>query len=233
MPKKHQNYKSKKEIDVFIKSGVEIRPINQFGQWTSNDLRYREFAHELLAELNTQCTEFLEEFPFEADHTITREAYPDLWTRDKIRFRTSDTVRIYSAMAVEGFLNFYGVIRLGNTVYDEWFEQLGLVTKLRSLLKVCDNLDVQENDPITLFLDKVAFSRNELVHPKVRKIPDDTTSYERPSDKLPETAQESVQNMEAFFEAFLLAVPGIPANILESKRDLTNRLFQPTIFCND
>lgn len=233
MAKKHQNCKSKKEIDVFIESGVEIRPINQFGQWTSNDRRYREYAHELLAELKTQCTEFLEDFPFEADHTITREAYPDLWKRDKTRYQTSDTIRIYSAMAVEGFLNFYGVLRLGNTVYDEWFEQLGLVPKLLRLLKVCDNLDVQKNDLITLFLDKVASSRNELVHPKASKIPDDTASYEPPSNKLPEIAQESVENMEAFFEAFLLAVPSVPTNILESKRDLTSRLFQPTIFCSD
>lgn len=233
MAKKYQNRKNDKEIRALIESGVEIRPINQFGQWTSNDRRYREYAHELLAELEIQCAEFCEEFPFEADHTITREAYPDLWKLDKIRYRTCDTVRIYVAMAVEGFLNFYGVIRLGNHVYDEYFEPLGPVKKLRYLLSICDNLDIQENDPIALFLDKVASSRNELVHPKTREIPNDSVSYSRTSNKLPEAAQESVENMEAFFDAFLLAVPDVPTNILESKRDLTIRLFQPSIFCSD
>ena len=57
-------------------------------------------------------------------------------------------VRIYAAMAVEGFLNFYGVLRLGQNVFDEHFERLGLVPKVRALLLVCDQLDVSQQDPL-------------------------------------------------------------------------------------
>jgi hypothetical protein len=52
----------------------------------------------------------------------------------------SDAVKIFSAMAVGAFLNYYGVVRLGEDECASHFERLGLVPKLRTLLLVCDFL---------------------------------------------------------------------------------------------
>ena len=185
-----------------------IRPHDAQGVWESNDGRYRAYAHELLAQLEVLCTEILAAWPSEAGASITDDSrYPELWKLARLRDRTSDTVRIYAAMAAEGFLNFYGVLRLGQRVYDEHFERLGAVPKLRSLLLICDQLEVPRNDPLVLCLDRLAQSRNALVHPKTREVLGNPATQKRSSTKLPEVAQESVANMEAFFEQFVQAVP--------------------------
>jgi hypothetical protein len=84
------------------------------------------------------------------------------------RDQLSDSIRVYAAMAVEGFLNWYGVLRLGEAVFNEHFERLSLVTKAKTLLLVCDSLTLTRDDPLLAVMDKVAQSRNALVHPKAR-----------------------------------------------------------------
>jgi hypothetical protein len=132
---------------------------------------------------------------------------PEVWELCEPRDRTSDTVRIYAAMAVEGFLDFCGVLRLGQDVFDDHFERLGLVQEVRALLLVCDQLDVSRQDPLVICLDKLAMSKNALVHPKTREVVGDPQTHQRSSIKVPEAARECVENMEAFFQHFLEAVP--------------------------
>ena len=51
-------------------------------------------------------------------------------------------------MAVEGFLNYYGVVRFGEPEYKRNFERLGLVPKLRALLLFCDSIALDDTDPL-------------------------------------------------------------------------------------
>jgi hypothetical protein len=191
-----------------------LRPHDAEGTWASNDARYRAYAHELLVQLKSLCTEVLQRWPAEAGATISNESqHLELWKLARLRDRTSDTVRIYAAMAVEGFLNFYGVLRLGQQAFDEHFERLGVVPKLRTLLLVGESLDLPRNDPLVLMLHSVAQSRNALVHPKTREISNERRVNDRPSTKLPEVAQEAVANMESFFEQFAQAVPSMASHL--------------------
>jgi hypothetical protein len=186
-----------------------VHPHDRQGTWESNDGRYRAYAHELLGELDTLCAEVLAKWPVDVSAAITDEnTQPELWKLARLRDRTSDAVRIYAAMALEGFLNFYGVLRLGQVVFDEHFERLGLIPKLRKLLLVCDHLEIAKNDVLCDHLDKVAQSRNALVHAKTKEVIGDPSNHHRGSTKIPEVARESVENMEAFFAAFIAAVPG-------------------------
>lgn len=110
-------------------------------------------------------------------------------------------------MAVEGFLNFYGVLRVGQQVYDEHFERMGLIPKLRALLLVCDSVNIPKNHQIILSLDKIAQSRNALVHPKAKEIEGGLGGKRRSSVKVPDVARESVAQMEFFFSEFVKIVP--------------------------
>jgi hypothetical protein len=184
-----------------------LRPHDVHGAFESNDRRYRRYAHELLAQLETQCAEIKAKWPTDPGTPISAQSHPEVWKLADQRDRTSDTVHIYAAMAVEGFLNFYGVLRLGQDIFDQHFERLGVVPKLRSLLLVCDKLDVPQQHPLIICLDKVAASRNALVHPKTKEVVGDPRTHQRKIRKLPETAQECVENMEAFFRYFVEAVP--------------------------
>ena len=191
-----------------------LRPHDVEGTWASNDARYRAYAHELLAQLESLCTEVLQRWPAEAGVSITDESqHLELWKLARVRDRTSDTTRIYAAMAVEGFLNFYGVLRLGQQVFDEHFERFGVVPKLRTLLVVGESIDLPRNGPLVLALDSVAQSRNALVHPKAKEISKESGSDGRPFTKLPGAAQEAVNNMESFFEHFAHAVPAMASHL--------------------
>ena len=197
----------------------DLRPHDPEGVWESNDGRYRTYAHQLLAEHVALCDEVLQKRPGDVGAAITNpNAYPEITALGRRRDQTADTVRIYAAMAVEGYLNFYGVLRLGNDVFAEYFERLGLVPKLRTLLLTCDQLNLPKSDPLVLALDRVARSRNALVHPKTREVVGDLSQHKRTATPAPETARSAVNNMEAFFEAFVQAVPQA-ANHLSRRGD--------------
>jgi len=110
-------------------------------------------------------------------------------------------------MAVEGFLNFYGVLRLGQAVFDEHYERLGLVPKLRQLLLVCNSCNIPKNHRACLLLDEISRGRNALVHPKTREVAGADAEQSRGATPVPERAQQAVDNMEAFFAAFVALVP--------------------------
>lgn len=193
----------------------ELRPHGRDGVWESNDGRYRTYAHQILAELEQLCIEVQSKWPCEANTPITDERqHSELWSLARRRDRSSDTTRIYAAMAVEGFLNFYGVYRLGQEVFDEHFERAGVVQKLRKLLLFCDNLNIPENDPLCASADRVAKSRNALVHPKTREVGGDPATHQRSSTKLPDVARESVDAMEAFFSGFATTVPDVASHLI-------------------
>jgi hypothetical protein len=195
-------------MPTITSQGFAVRPHDPEGVWESNDGRYRGYARQLLAEHERLCTEVLKQWPTGAGSVISRPAqYPEIANLARSQSQTSDTTRIYASMAVEGYLNFYGVLRLGQQVFDDHFERMGLVPKLRVLLLVCDQLNVATNDPLVLLLEKVAQSRNSLVHPKTKEVVGDPATAKRTSLPMPETARLAVANMEAFFAAFIEAVP--------------------------
>jgi hypothetical protein len=186
----------------------QLRPHDPEGIWESNDGRYRTYAHQLLAEHVALCDEVLRSWPTKSNESITDPtAYPEITVLARRRDQTADTARIYAAMAVEGYLNFYGVLRLGQVVFDEHFERLGLIPKLRTLLLTCDHLDVPNNDPLVLALERVAQSRNSLVHPKTKEVVGEVAQHRRTANPAPQTAQAAIANMEAFFDEFIKAVP--------------------------
>jgi len=94
---------------------------------------------------------------------------------------------------------------LGHSVFDDHFERLGLVPKLRALLLVCDAVQISRDDQLVLLLDKVAQVRNFLVHPKAREFAGPL--HQPTSIPVPEAAREAVANMEAFFAEFRVVVP--------------------------
>ena len=195
-------------------SQFKLHSHDRAGVWESNATRYRTYAHELLAELERLCTTIHSQWPVDAGSSIRDESrHGELWRLVRIRDQKSDSVRIYAAMAIEGFLNFYGVLRLGQDVYDDHFERLGIVPKLRTLLLVSNQTNVPKKDQLCLDLDAVAQSRNALVHPKTREVAGDPLTHERSYTEVPGAARRSVEAMESFFSGFVAAVPAIAQHL--------------------
>ena len=185
-----------------------IRNHNTLGYWLSDDKRFFEAARLQLCELELVAAQAKELWPIPEGETLRDgDKYPELWTLVRKRDLLSDSVKIFSAMAVEGFLNYYGVVRLGEAEYGTHFERLGLVPKIRVLLLICDSLSIADTDALIKVLARIAQRRNSLVHPKANELPGYLPAEERGGDKIPEAAQEAVADMEQFFREFVTAIP--------------------------
>jgi hypothetical protein len=185
-----------------------IRNHDAVGFWLSDDRRFFEAAKLQLCELEVAVAQVKAQWPIPGGQTLRDgQNHPELWSLTRKRDLLSDSVKIFTAMAVEGFLNYYGVVRLGETEYRTHFERLSSVQKIRALLLVCDSLSITQVDPLVKVLERIAERRNSLVHPKAKELPDALAAEERGGTAIPEAAREAVADMEEFFREFVAAVP--------------------------
>jgi hypothetical protein len=114
---------------------------------------------------------------------------------------------LFAAMAVEAFINFYGVYRLGEGQFNRHVERLPIERKMQVLLLICDGLEADKGDRLIIALKAVAERRNALAHPKAKQVPRDQPAKDRTGWPIPETAQEQIQAMREFFSEFGRLVP--------------------------
>lgn len=187
------------------KRKYQVHPFGVAGAWQTSDHRFRNRAKALLAELEFVANGITRDWPSHLTKGITsRDQHPDLWDRCDHRDWLSDSIRIYAAMAIEGFLNFYGVYRLGQRAFEKRIANLPMLPKLQELLRHCDGLTIDVDDEIAQSLQAVARSRNVLVHPRANELGDTGPT---PSAHVPDEARLVVVAMEAFFAQFSRLVP--------------------------
>lgn len=196
-------------MSISTRSKFVLRPHSAEGAWSTDDRRHLESAEQLLTELEAVCAQVTQRWPLQQDETV-RDAerdHPDLYALVRRRDRLSDSVRIFAAMAVEGFLNYYGVVRVGETEFNAHFERLGIIPKLRMLLLVCDSISLSAKDELAISLSQLAEVRNSLVHPKAKEFPGYVPAEARPSVRVPDAAQQAVLSAHRFFQLFSELVP--------------------------
>src|SRR6266404_3486067 len=128
----------------------EIRPIDEaVGLYLSDLHIFPRRARECLTKLEIVAADVKQKWPIPLDQTLdhAKKKYPDLEGLAFERDLLSDSVLIFSAMAVEGFLNYYGVVRMGEAEFTRNFERLGIIAKLRAELLFCDSIRLLDNDP--------------------------------------------------------------------------------------
>lgn len=187
-----------------------VRESSTSGGWFVDDRRYYQYCQALLSELEDVAAEVKAQCPKTPSESVKQqEASPDLWRLGRRRDMLSDSVKVYSAMSVEAFLNFYGVVRLGQSYFDAHIERLGPVAKLKRLFLLCENINLADADTLVVLLDRIAKRRNRLVHPRTVEIDTQGSSVSGVGDKIPEVARDAVNDMIAFFEEFARRDPDI------------------------
>lgn len=182
---------------------TKIFRADRVGGWLADDKRYYENAHALLNELEAVVVEVNSRWPKPLTDAVKEgETTQELWSLARKRDLLSDAVKVFAAMSVEAFLNFYGVLRIGQARFDSELERAGPVLKLKKLFKTCENVQLQDNDLLVQLVDKVARRRNRLVHPRVLEVGEEPAQVNRNGDKIPEVAREAVADMVAFFVEF-------------------------------
>lgn len=110
---------------------------------------------------------------------------------------------VLSSMAAEGFLNFYGVKRIGQKFYEERYERLGLVPKVTGIIEACCGVRLDSDAKIVSVARALSEARNWLVHPKTREGGHAADSSQMSAIRHPlDVARESVANMNQFFQLF-------------------------------
>ncbi len=123
----------------------------------------------------------------------------------------SRAIQVFALLAVEAFLNEYGYLRLGQAVFEQKYEALGIAKKLTNTLSdVLGSFD--GTSEIVAVIRKLGERRNRLVHPR----PELTAQTEggatvqttgRVPSADPGSAEAAVQEMERFFELFVKLDP--------------------------
>ena len=192
------------------RSPFKIRNVKDSTGWYSSDyLSLARDAIESLAELEAVTEEVKQNWPLPLGETIREpRLYPEIKVLAARRDRLSMATLIFSAMAVEAFLNYYGVLRIGEAAYTKHFERrLSMVEKLSVLLLVCDGIAISGNDELLVSIRTLTNVRNSVVHPKTKEMDSYVPGELRDGLPVPDAAREAVKSMKQFFIDFVRAVP--------------------------
>ena len=187
-----------------------VRPLGETRSWRTESSRYPEYSRMLLAELIELTAEIKAAWPPGAQTLKSGDVgHAELWEKARRRDMLSDSVRIFTAMAVESFLNFYGVVRLGQVPFDSFIERLSPFQKLQALLKICHGAAIDHSSAISQTVTKIAARRNSLVHPKATEVVGASTQADKDADAIPipGAAIEAVEDMTVFYRQFVDLVP--------------------------
>ncbi len=186
-----------------------VFPLSRRGYFETNYLRYAHYAREAFAELEASVALVNSRWPVPLGQTARgSDVTPELSVLVRQRDRLSDSVKIFSAMAVEAFVNFYGVFRLGEAEFARRVDHLKLPKKLRLLLHVSDQIELAADDPLSSALISLVRHRNDLVHPKAKEHSAHVPAEDRDGDDIPGVAAECLQHLTMFFTVFGEHVPG-------------------------
>jgi hypothetical protein len=187
---------------------LAVRSLDDLGYWLCDDRRYYRYAILCLRDLEIATNEVKSIWPGSPGQ-VARDAdvTPELTLKARRRDLLSDSVKVFSAMAVEGFINFYGAVRLGGNNYLNHLEFAPLPMKVEALLKHCDGISLSVNDRLLVLGRRIAKRRNALVHPRASETGAYVPAKGRLGDRIPDVARESVQDMVSFFTEFSRLVP--------------------------
>ena len=169
---------------------------------------FRDWALHALGQAEGLDVGFNPDEPWENMTEVEQQAWQ--LRRNHIH-RESTSAILFSALAVEAFLNTYGVIRMGEAYYQEHVERLSPKTKVSVItLAVAERL-LEPSDEVLRAVDVVFKARNKVAHPKTEQA-DLYDSHallakEASAKRVVTRARESVQAMDRFFEEFSTIVP--------------------------
>jgi len=180
----------------------KVRPANREGAWEVEGFHHRAEAKLALRRSEELRIRLIEELD---RHELARKSgssasrfSTDLL--DEYRLMRSAAV-VCAGMAVEGFLNYYGVKRLGEAFYNASYERLSLAKKVAALVATCCGQLLPNDSELMAVTKRLAAARNALVHPKSREARRIARAQLRLSEQA-DLPHRTVDNMERFFTLF-------------------------------
>lgn len=111
-------------------------------------------------------------------------------------YRAATSAHLYVCMAIEGFINYYGVKRLGESFYKRVLERMGITEKLMLIYLLCFDHKLEAEGAIMKPIRRIFDQRNALVHPKTKEFSPDRLAqfiYKHPFDLKIHVAFETLE----------------------------------------
>lgn len=119
---------------------------------------------------------------------------------------------VFACMAIESFLNYYGVRRFGPAFRERETEFLPARKKAALILSYTCSPPPQADATLFACLERLVDRRNELIHPKTHEH---AVGVEPPAcEPPPLIAEESIADMEHFFAQFAVLDPEAKPHML-------------------
>lgn len=124
-------------------------------------------------------------------------------------------VQLFCYLEVEGFLNHYGVVRLGEKYYMANLERIEPVQrKVAAILLATERVVIPSDHRLICLVQLMFKRRNELVHPKPKQLAIGRAVNYRGLDHVHKDAQEAADHVEEFFALFsTFHTSGFPVRI--------------------
>jgi hypothetical protein len=114
---------------------------------------------------------------------------------------------VFAAMAVESFVNYFGVQCLGEKAYVTEFGRSGVERKFRALADRSADLKLADDHEAIHLLRLIMKRRHDLVHPKAREVPPETDPTSWPANPLVDRTARAVADCHRFFEVVAELLP--------------------------
>lgn len=165
--------------DALLQSDT-VMPFHRDGAWRNSHSPYYRFAHHEAAEYS-KTIDLLsrgeELLAAEQSNVGSEVAYEggifddeDLLGLHEVAYRHSIGCHLFACMSLEGFLNTYGVRRLGERFYQQNLERMGISEKFAVIGMCCSQWVVAPDSEVCKDIRQLFDDRNRLVHPKTREI---------------------------------------------------------------
>ncbi len=135
------------------------------------------------------------------------------WARARNAFsRHAISTVLLSALAVEAFLNTYGVVRLRQRFFDDNVERLNIDKKVTFLALVSTNRLLEPTDLIVVATRRLFRERNGIAHPKSKEVKAAeweaaVTAESRKGTDALTGARDALLDMRTIFREFLIFDP--------------------------
>lgn len=147
------------------------------GVWTSSHGIFYQFAYDAFVDFARtiegieRCEEDIRNQTSAKDQDVLDSLIVHETSElEAAAYRYAESSFLFLCMTIESFLNHYGVKRLGSTFYRRNVERLGITEKLALLLLICLGVKLKPDDPLLTKVRSLFDRRNQLVHPKTRRI---------------------------------------------------------------
>jgi len=120
----------------------------------------------------------------------------------------SRAIQIFAGMTVEATVNLYGLMRFSEKVYEERFERLPVVPRLRALVREATGKELAKDEEIVLLASALMARRNAHAHMRGQESsPDESGTFQtvtqRPQpERHPSAGYKSAAELSRFVELF-------------------------------